>query len=50
MEGENDVHEGVEEKQIPNQPTGTSTRKRKRNQVQDKLRTEAEKNAYKKLK
>jgi len=49
-EGEKDVQGGVEEKQIPNQPTGTSTRKRERNQVKGKLRAEADKNAYKTLK
>ena len=35
---------------VPGQQTTTSSRKRKRNQVKDKLRTEAEQNAYKKLK
>ena len=44
MEDEEDFLVGVEEKQIPNQQTGISTRKRKRNQVKSKLRTEAEKN------
>ena len=35
---------------VPDQRTSTSNRKRKRNQAKDKLRTEAEQNAYKKLK
>lgn len=35
---------------VPNQQTSTPTRKRKRNSVKDKMRTEAEQTAYKKLK
>ena len=50
LEGEKDVHEGVKEKKIRNQPTLTSTRKRIPNQFKDKLRIEGEKNAYKQLK
>ena len=35
---------------VPNQQTATPTRKRKRNSVKDKMRTEAEQSAFKKLK